>query len=87
MWAEGVYENTYVVENGAWKIARMWWSPTFYVSHPYERLWYDSTAPSETIPPQAPSHTPIDALGRVFVPYHYRHPITGAEARSVVADG
>lgn len=85
MWAEGVYENSYVKEGETWKIQVMWWSPTFYVLHPAQRLWFDSTPASETFPPAAPSHTPNPALGRVFVPYHYSHPITGETYTDITA--
>jgi predicted SnoaL-like aldol condensation-catalyzing enzyme len=77
MWAEGVYENTYVKESGVWKIGLLWWVPTFYVSHPYTKLWFDSTPASTTFPPQAASPPPLEGLGRSFMPFHYRHPITG----------
>ncbi len=77
MWAEGVYENQYVLVDGIWKIALLWWSPTFYVTHPYERLWFDSTPQSESFPPQRQPYEKNTDLGRVFVPYHYAHPITG----------
>lgn len=85
MWAEGVYENTYVKQGDLWKIAAMWWSPTYYVLHPYQRLWFDSLPPSESLPPSAPSTPPDSALGRVFVPYHYRHPATDEEIAEVCA--
>jgi hypothetical protein len=77
LWAEGVYENHYVNQDGQWKIARLWWVPTFYVSHPgYESVSFASAPASNTIAPQAPSASPLDTLGRAFVPFHYRHPIT-----------
>lgn len=77
MWAEGVYENRYVREDGHWKIDLLWWSPTFYVTHPFNNLWFDSTPASEKFPPQQASYAKNEELGRVFVPYHYVHPITG----------
>lgn len=77
MWSEGVYENRYVREDGVWKIDLLWWSPTFYVTHPFDRLWFDSTPASERFLPGQPSHAPNEELGRVFVPYHYVHPVTG----------
>lgn len=90
LWAEGVYENTYVKEDvngqGVWKIARLCWVPTFYVQHPgYESVAFASGPPSETVPPQQPSMPPIDALGRAFIPFHYRHPITGEEVVRVTS--
>jgi len=77
MWSDGVYENRYVKENGQWKISLLWWSPTFYVTHPVDRLWFDTTPVSDKFPPQAASCAPDPDLGKVFVPYHYVHPITG----------
>jgi SnoaL-like domain len=86
MWAEGVYENSYVKEDGIWKIEVMWWSPTFYVLHPQKRLWFESTPISTTFPPQTPSAAPNPSLGRVFVSYHYSHPVTGSDVTDVTAD-
>jgi hypothetical protein len=79
MWAEGVYENTYLTEGGVWKIGVLWWVPTFYVSHPYTRLWFETSPVSKTFPPQTLSPPPLPGLGRMFMPFHYRHPLTGAE--------
>jgi hypothetical protein len=76
-WAEGVYENTYVKEAGVWKIARLWWVPTFYTTHPCDSLAFTSAPASDSLPPQQSSAEPDPALGRTFVPYHYPHPITG----------
>ena len=84
MWADGVYENRYVKEDGVWKIDLLWWSPTFYVTHPYENFWFDSTPPSENFPPHQASYARNEDLGRVFVPYHYVHPVTGARVSEKV---
>ncbi|WP_020656765.1 nuclear transport factor 2 family protein [Massilia niastensis] len=86
LWAEGVYENTYVKEDGVWKFARLWWVPTFYVTHPgYESVAFASAPESEALPPQAPSAPALEALGRSFAPFHYRHPITGDEVTAVTS--
>lgn len=78
LYAEGVYENTYVKENGQWKIAVLFWVPTYYVSHGYDYMWFESAAASTDFPPQR-APTPVNAaLGRQFMSFHYRHPITGA---------
>jgi hypothetical protein len=77
MWAEGVYENTFVRERGSWRIGLLWWVPTFYVAHPYQRFWQDSSPPSKSFPPQSPSPPPLSGLGRLFLPFHYPHPVTG----------
>jgi hypothetical protein len=85
MYAEGVYENTYVKENGVWKIAVLFWVPTYYVSHGYDYMWFQSAAASTEFPPQRAPTPPVEALGRQFMPFHYRHPITGAEITEVGA--
>ncbi|HSW06547.1 nuclear transport factor 2 family protein [Aquabacterium sp.] len=82
--AEGVYENTYVKQGGQWRIARLWWVPTFYVRLPgYDSVAFDSGPASAALPPQAASAPVCEALGRRFPPFHYRHPATGAEVRDV----
>lgn len=86
MWADGVYENTYVKEDGIWKIERFWWSPTFYTTLKYDNMWFDTTPVSEDFPPQADSHPIDEALGRTFVPYHYTHPVTGKPVKPIFLD-
>jgi hypothetical protein len=86
MYSEGVYENTYVKENGVWKIALLFWVPTYYVSHGYDFMWFQSAAASTELPPQRAPTPPLEALGRQFMPFHYRHPITGAEVAPIIAD-
>ncbi len=86
MFSDGVYENTYVKENGVWKINRFWWVPTYYVTLNYDRMWYDTAPVSTSFPPQADSY-PIDAaLGRKFAPYHYPHPVTGQPVNPIFLD-
>ncbi len=78
MYSEGIYENTYVRENGSWKLAVLFWVPTYYVSHEYDYMWFESAGASTEFPPQRAPTPPDAALGRQFMPFHYRHPITGA---------
>jgi hypothetical protein len=85
MYAEGIYENTYVRENGSWKIALLFWVPTYYVSHQYEYMWFQSAAASTIFPPQRAPTPPNAALGRQFMPFHYLHPVTGAAVNPVAA--
>jgi hypothetical protein len=85
LYAEGIYENTYVKENGVWKIALLFWVPTYYVSHRFDYMWFGSSAASTDFPPQQPPTPPNEGLGRQFMPFHYRHPITGAPVDPVVA--
>ena len=83
MWAEGVYENEYVKEDGAWKIERLWWVPTFYFNVPgFDSAVFQTGPESQTFPPDRPSAPQDAALGRSFPPFHYRHPLTGREVPS-----
>ena len=78
LWAEGLYENSYVREDGVWKIERLWWVPTFYVHVPgFNTALFQSGPASESFPPDQPSVRKDEALGRIFPDWHYLHPITG----------
>lgn len=80
LWAEGLYENEYVKESGAWKIRRLWWVPTFYtLMDGFDQAVFQTAPESGAFPPDAPSRPQEPALGRSFPPFHYRHPITGRD--------
>ena len=88
LWAEGVYENEYVKEDGRWKIKHLGWVPTFYVEIAgFDRAVFQSGPASEAFPPDRPSAPPDDALGRSFLPFHYRHPFTGERVPSPTGRG
>lgn len=81
LWAEGLYENEYVKEDGAWKIRRLWWVPTFYtLMDGFDQAVFQTAPASTDYPPDVPSHPQEQALGRSFPPFHYPHPLTGHEA-------
>lgn len=84
MYAEGIYENTYIRENGRWKLGVLFWVPTYYVSHEFDYMWFQSAAASTQFPPQRAPTPPDEALGRQFMPFHFLHPITGAAVNAVV---
>jgi hypothetical protein len=86
MYAEGVYENSYVRENGVWKFELLFWVPTYYVTHDYNSMWFESSAASTSFPPQRPPTPPMPGLGRQFMPFHYRHPMTGAAVTDILAE-
>lgn len=48
-WVGGVYENRYVFENGAWKIAELTYATQF--TAPYDRGWTQPPAPAPNAPP------------------------------------
>lgn len=78
--SEGIYEMTYVRLPEGWRIESLVWAPTFYIQLPgYDTVWFDSAPQSTEHPPDEPStQQPDPDLGRAFLPYHYRHPETGA---------
>jgi len=77
--ADGIYENEYVREAGKWKILGITVAMTFYAAVEREKVWFPSAPPSATLPPDAPSQPVVEALGRQFNPWHFRHPIKGYE--------
>jgi hypothetical protein len=83
LWAEGIYENEYVKEDGHWKIKHLGWVPTFYVEMPgFDSAVFQSGPASDAFPPDQSSAPVDEALGRSFLPFHYRHPFTGAQVSS-----
>ena len=78
-WAEGVYENQYVFQNGAWRIRVLRWTPSFYGKLPKEAIeaGRPSAPVSERFPPSAPSTFSKDDSGSWAAPFHYVHPHTG----------
>jgi hypothetical protein len=80
MWGEGTYENAYVREDGAWKIAKLHFFVTYYVD--YDKGWTHGGVPlAGPLPEMVPDETQTIAYGafpQVFIPpYHYPNPVTG----------
>lgn len=84
--ADGIYENEYVREDGRWKILGITVTMTFYAALERARIWFPSAPPSEVMPPDAPSQPVVEALGRQFNPWHFRHPVEGYEIRIPTSD-
>jgi hypothetical protein len=79
-WGEGVYENTFVKENGVWKYKNLHGFQTFYTN--YDGGWAKHSAgmfsPFAGYPPDLPQSIPYEVYPAVFVPpFHYRNPVTG----------
>jgi hypothetical protein len=76
----GVYENTYVKEDGVWKIKSDQVFNTYFV--PYAVGWKDSQPRpppgiTATNPPDAPPTHPFEMYPSAFLPpFHYVHPVT-----------
>ena len=72
IWAEGVYENSFVKQDGVWKIQHMYWSPTFYATVTgIESIKFSGVPASETFPPDEPARPADPIVGRTLVSYHY----------------
>jgi hypothetical protein len=79
-WGEGVYENTFVKQDGVWKYKNLHGFQTFYTN--YEGGWAKHSAgmfaPFPGYPPDQPQSIPYEVYPAVFVPpFHYRNPVTG----------
>ena len=85
-WSEGIYENTFVKQDGVWKIKALRYYPFWHGS--FEDGW--AKTPMDFIPmanttwPQDPLDPDalIDPAPRLWpatdiVPFHYPHPVTG----------
>ena len=77
--ADGIYENEYVRDGGRWKIRGVTVTMTFYAALERARIWFPSAPPSDLLPPDSPSQPVVEALGRQFNPWHFRHPVEGYE--------
>ena len=82
-WGIGPYENTYVKQDGIWKIKSIHWYETLMV--PYELGWvrerkdfHNGKFVSDQVPPDAPPSEQYDVWpGAYLPPYHYKNPVTG----------
>ncbi len=80
IWGVGIYENTYVKEDGVWKIESLNFFPTAFTD--YDKGWARSQLPlkgqSALFPPDRPPTYVYRALpGNFIPPFSYRHPVTG----------
>jgi hypothetical protein len=79
-WQEGPYENEYVKENGAWKIAKLHWYVTMTGS--YDQGWHKQPYPIagvlKELPPDRPPSQVYQSFPSFFLPpFHFLHPVTG----------
>ena len=79
-WGEGIYENTFVKDNGVWKYNNLHGYQTFYTN--YEDGWAKKASamfsPFAGYPPDAPQSIPYDPYPALFTPpFHYKNPVTG----------
>jgi hypothetical protein len=79
-WAEGTYENRFVLDNGRWKYQGLIGFQTFYT--PYDPGWGKTSNPLMNYfpgyPPDLPHSIEYEPYPAVFVPpFHYRNPVSG----------
>jgi hypothetical protein len=79
-WGEGIYENTFIKEDGVWKYKNLHGYQTYYTN--YDSGWAKHSAgmfsPFPGYPPDLPQSVAYDAYPALFTPpFHYRHPVTG----------
>jgi triacylglycerol lipase len=89
-WSEGIYENTFVKEDGVWKFKSLRYFPTFVSS--YEKGWAQDARSLPTVsiavPPDRPPTEAYEIFPKAHIPaFHYRNPITGAEPQYPHAAG
>jgi acetyl esterase/lipase len=80
-WSEGIYENTFVKQNGVWKFSSLHFYPT--VITDYDKGWAKDAQPAPTqsaeLPPDRPPTETYAIYPKAHVPaFHYRNPVTGA---------
>ena len=86
LFADGIYENDYVKEDGRWKIQGIRVTMTFYAALERAKIWFPSAPPSADVPPDAPSQPVVERLGRQFNAFRTPHPVTGAPLSLPVSD-
>lgn len=79
-WAEGVYENRFVLDHGVWKYQGLNGYQTFYSD--YDKGWGKHSVPLMNYfpgyPPDMPHSIEYEPYPAVFVaPFHYRNPVSG----------
>ncbi len=79
-WLNGIYENTYVKEDGLWKIKDLHFFLTFRT--PFESGWLKvpvvgQHGPDKNVPPDAPPTVYEPYPSRYRVPPSFKHPVTG----------
>ena len=80
-WGDVIYENTYVKENGVWKIATIRAPFVMYTSFEgWAKSATPNTRPDSFLPPpdRMPTEVYLTYPSYYVVPFHYPHPVTGA---------
>lgn len=86
LFADGIYENDHIKEDGRWKILGIKVTMTFYAALERANVWFPTAPPSQAVPPDAPSAPRVEGLGRQFNPFRFLHPVTGEPLPVPVSD-
>jgi len=83
VWGEGTYENSFVKEDGVWKIQNDHVYTTVFAD--YDKGWAygarSAPGPSKDTPPDAPPTATYGVFPKTYLPpYHYNNPVTGKPA-------
>ncbi|MGD8323372.1 MAG: nuclear transport factor 2 family protein [Gammaproteobacteria bacterium] len=83
-WSEGIYNNTFVNENGVWKFRSLRYYPTFIAD--YDEGWSADAqpppGPSVEVPPDRGPSERYAIYPRAHIPpFHYDNPVTDAPPR------
>jgi hypothetical protein len=89
-WSEGIYENTFVKDNGVWKLKDLRYFPTFMSD--YDKGWAADAQPapgmSAELPPDRPPTSVYEIFPKAHIPpFHYDNPVTAEEPRYPGARG
>ena len=89
-WSEGIYENTFVKDNGVWKIKDLRYFPTFISD--YDKGWAGDAKPAPAASTELPPDRPPTSVYAIYPkahipPFHYDNPASGAEPRYPQARG
>lgn len=79
-WTQGIYENTFIKENSAWRIQTLHYYPRLITD--YAKGWgadaQPAPGPSVTDPPDASPTEKYDIYPAFYIPaFHFLHPVTG----------
>jgi acetyl esterase/lipase len=82
-WRTGIYENTYIKQDGVWKIQSLRFFPTFVTD--YDAGWAEDAQPPRQVnadlPPDRPPTELYETYPKAHVPpYHYANPVTDRAA-------
>jgi acetyl esterase/lipase len=89
-WSEGIYENTFVKDNGVWKIQDLRYFPTLITD--YDKGWAVDAKPvpgaSAELPPDRPPTSVYAIYPKAHIPpFHYDNPASGQAPRYPAARG